>query len=327
MKFLVSAPLSKTLDGKAVIVTGSGLNWEASQVTLATLLAEAKRNVRYENVELKVLSAGKAPSAPKDKLIFGDENSTRLWIDTKPYGPSRFTTGLVTIVQEIRAESNSVLGYVVVFPDGRILKVAEPDLLNYCENARVQGRNAVQNMQYVRGTGTTVAHLKNYEGRTVPVYIQYRKAVNAEKTPVKVPTPEPAKPSAATVFTPEQLKILGQGKTDGVKIKVYANPALSPKHMDIIRQVLVQKKDPTLILDPNLPEELVSLYGYDLAAGADIRPYYNPAYTLKQAIQVKLGVIRGLDVSKYASPTTDGDEMEQLRVRMDADMWSGITND
>ncbi len=333
MKFLVSVPMGNKLDGMAVVATGSGLDWKASQILMTSLLEDGKKNVRFENVELKVLSAGQPAPTTKDKLVFGSEKATRLWVDTKPYAANRFTTGLATVVQEIRSESNAVLGYVVVFPDGRVLKVAAHDLYSFCENAKAQGRNAIQNMQYVGANGSTAPHLKNYEGRTIPVYIQHRKAVNAEKSTAVVPKApeavkvEPEKPSAASVFTPEQLEVLGRGKKEGVNIKVYANPAYKPKHMNAIRNILVHKKDPTLLLDPNMSEDLVALYGFDLANGADIRPYYNTSYTLKQATQVKLGVIRGLDVSKYASPSIDGDEMEQLRVRMDADMWSGISND
>lgn len=334
MKFLVSVPMQNTFEGMAVVATGSGLDWKAAQIQMTSLLEDAKRNVSFENVELKVLSVGQDAPATKDKLVFGSPKATRLWIDTKPYAGSRFVSALATIVQEIRSETNAILGYVVVFPDGRVLKVAANDLLNYCETAKLQGRNAVQNMQYVQATSTKSAHLKNYEGRTVPVYVQHRKAVNAEKSVASVPkapeaveVPTPSKASAASVFTPEQLEVLGRGKKEGLDYKVYANPAYGPKHMDAIRNVLKHKKDPSLLLDPAMPAHLVQLYGFDLANGADIRPYYNTAYTLKQATQVKLGVIRGLDVSKYASPTTEGDEMEQLRVRMDADMWSGITND
>lgn len=323
MKFLVSVPLSTKLEGTAVVATGSGLDWKASQILVTSLLEDAKKSVRFENVELKVLSVGQA--TPKDKLVFGSEKATRLWVDTKPCASSRFTSGLATVVQEIRAETKVVLGYIVVFPDGRVLKVAAHDLYSFCENAKSQGRNAIQNMQYVGSNGSTAAHLKNYEGRTIPVYIQHRKAVNAEKATAVVPetgkAPEIVKNVASSSFTPEQLAVIGRGKKEGVDYISYAKPAYDYKHMDAIRNVLLNKKDASLLLVPELPEPLVNLYGYDLANGADIRPYYNVDYTLKQAIQVKLGVIRGLDVSKYASITTDGDEMEQLRVRMDADMW------
>lgn len=332
MKFLVSLPVTTKLEDTALVATGSGLNWNVAPVLMTSLLEDAKRNVRFENVELRVLSAGQTLPNAKGKLIFGNEKATRLWVDTKPYAPSRFISGLVTILQEIRNEEDKVLGYVVALPDGRVLKVAAVDLYRMCAKAQAAGRYAVQNMKYVPDDASR--KLWNYEGRTVPVYIHRRKPVNVEKTPSLAPkapeavtVPELDKPSAATVFTPEQLEVLGRGKKEGVNIRVYANPAYSAKHMDIIRHVLVNKKDPSLLLDPKLPYELVAFYGFDLANGADVRAYYNPAYTVKQATQVKLGVIRGLDVSKYASPTTDGDEMEQIRVRMDADMWSGITND
>lgn len=328
MKFLISVPASNLLDGLAVVATGSGLKWKVSQVPMTFLMEEARKNARYENAELKVLSANlKAPAGAK--LVFGQPKTARLWIDTKPYAAYRFVSGLAVILQEIQNEAGGVLGYVLAFPDGRCLRVAAADVYTYCENARLLGRPAIQNMQYVSTANGTASHLKNYEGRTVPVYIHRRRAVNAEKAgaapkaPEAVPVPE--KPTAQTVFTPEQLEVLGRGKQEGVDIRVYANPAYSPKHMDVIRNILVHKKDPSLLLNPKLPEHLVSFYGHDIVSGADIRPYFNPAYTVKQAMQVKLGVIRGLDVSVYASPTTDGDEMEQIRVRMDADMWSGIT--
>lgn len=326
MKFLISVPASNVPDGLAVVATGSGLEWKVAQVPMTFLMEEARKNARYENAELKVLSANQKPPVGA-KLVFGQPKTARLWVDTKPYAASRFTSGLATVLQEIRNEADDVLGYVVAFPDGRVLRVAALDLYKYCEMARKRDTYAVQNMKYVPENETR--KLVNFEGRTVPVYIYRRRAVNAEKAvaapkaPEAVPVPE--KPTAQSVFTPEQLEVLGRGKQEGVDIRVYANPAYSPKHMDVIRNILVHKKDPSLLLNPKLPEHLVSFYGHDIVSGADIRPYFNPAYTVKQAMQVKLGVIRGLDVSVYASPTTDGDEMEQIRVRMDADMWSGIT--
>ena len=328
MKFLISVPATNALEGMAVVATGAGIEWKVSQVPMAALLEDARKNVRYENAELKVLSANqKTPEGAK--LVFGQPKTTRLWVDTKPCAVARFLLGLAVVVQEIQNEAGGVLGYVLAFPDGRCLKVAAMDVYKYCENAKAQNIPAIKNMQYVSAANGVAPHLKNYEGRTVPVYIQRRRAVNAEKTAVTPKAPEavpvPEKPTAQSVFTPEQLEVLGRGKQEKVDIRVYANPAYSPKHMDAIRNILVHKKDPALLLDPKLNEQLVGFYGHDIASGADVRPYFNPAYTVKQAMQVKLGVIRGLDVSVYASPTTDGDEMEQIRVRMDADMWSGIT--
>ena len=53
MKFLISAPANQP-DGMAVVATGEGLDWKASQVPLSHLMQEARSNVRYENVELRV---------------------------------------------------------------------------------------------------------------------------------------------------------------------------------------------------------------------------------------------------------------------------------
>lgn len=334
MFFLIQAPNDKARPNElvALVARGEGLSWVVSALPLANLFDYAKSNTHFENVELKLLYGNQKPTA-NDPLIYGYEGKTRLWIDTKPMAsarltpykdPKRFISQLAVILQEVRSSAGTTLGYVVAFPDQRVLRIAVNDILKYCESARVQGKSAVQNMQYVPANGQTTAHLKNYEGRTVPVYIQERKAVNAEaKT---LPAPKPVASAASSVFTPEQLEVLGKGKAEGLDIRVYANPALSPKHMNTIRKILLAGKDPLLVLDPELAPELVSLYGSDLAQGANIRPYFNKKYTLKQAVQVKLGTIRGLDISQYADPSVDGDEMEQRRVRLDADTWNNILN-
>jgi len=77
MKFLISVPASNLLDGLAVVATGSGLKWKVSQVPMTFLMEEARKNVRYENAELKVLSANQKPPVGA-KLVFGAENSSSL---------------------------------------------------------------------------------------------------------------------------------------------------------------------------------------------------------------------------------------------------------
>lgn len=324
MLYLIYAPTTSDLDARAIIASGSGLDWSVESIPRDRLRHYALQKAKFENVQVKLLSGNEKAPNQKDKLIYSEEGQTRIWIDTAPMSSSRLTSHLAVVVQEIQTEAGFAIGYVVVFPDGRVLRVAADDFLKYCETARVRGKLALQNMQYVSANGSTAAHLKNYENRLVPRFILRRAPANAEIAP-HAPEPAPSsenKPSSA--FTAAQLKVLARGKKEGVDIRVYANPAFSPKRMDIIRKVLLQHKNPTPLLDLTLPEDLMVFYGLDLTQGADIRAYFNKAYTVKQAIQVKLGFIRGLDVSQYADPAVDADEMEQRRVRLDADMWSGI---
>ena len=80
MKFLISVPASNVPDGLAVVATGSGLKWKVSQVPMTFLMEEARKNARYENAELKVLSANQKPPVGA-KLVFGKPKTARLWID------------------------------------------------------------------------------------------------------------------------------------------------------------------------------------------------------------------------------------------------------
>jgi hypothetical protein len=162
MRFLVKVPAEKTLDGVAVIAAGSGLDWSVSQIPMEKLLTE--KGVTYENAEVRVLSAN-APR-PKTGLIYGNQ----LWIDTTPYASSRFTKGYAVVLQDIRDAQDNSVGYVVALPNGQVVRVGAEELLKHCEAARAKGEYFVQNMQYVGKNSLKASHLKNFEGKTVPIY-------------------------------------------------------------------------------------------------------------------------------------------------------------
>lgn len=180
MRFLIQVPTKKTLDGMAVIATGSGLDWSVSQIPMETLLTE--KGVTYENAELRVLSA-RAPQ-PKSGLIY----DKKLWIDTRPYASSRFTKGYAVVLQDIRDAQDNSVGYVVALPDGQVARVKTEELLGYCEAARAKGEYFVQNMQYVGRNNLKASHLKNYEGKTVPIYRLSSPATVGKEGEVKTQT-------------------------------------------------------------------------------------------------------------------------------------------
>lgn len=179
MRFLIKVPAKKTLDGMAVIATGSGLDWSVSQIPMEQLLVE--KGVTYENAEVRVLSAN-APK-PKTGLIYGD----KLWIDTAPYASSRFTKGYVVVLQDIRDAQDNSVAYVVALPNGQVARVKTEELLNYCEAAKAKGEHFVQNMQYVGRYNLKAPHLKNFEGKTVPIY-RLSAPVNTPTTSVESKT-------------------------------------------------------------------------------------------------------------------------------------------
>jgi hypothetical protein len=305
----------------AVIAEGEGLSWNVRTVAGDELVRLVDDD--FENATLKAWHKG---DRKPDKGFYKFASGC-LVIDTGSIAVSRFDSALCVAVTEIWGAAEKTLGYVFAFPDGRVLKVSLCDALKFCEQTARQGKAAVQNMQYVGRSGSADAFLRNYPGYLVPIHTLRRAAVNAEtaRADPAVKYSALAKMDAkraAEVFTPEHLEVLGRGKSQGVDIRVYANPAFSPVRMHAVRRVLAAHKSPARLLDPKLSDEMARAYSFELESGADIRAYFNTAYDHRQMVQVKLGVISGIDVSEYADPSVSADEMEQRRVRLSADMWS-----
>jgi hypothetical protein len=326
MNFLVRVPASGNDTGVVVMATGSGVDWKVKRGTIADLYNLAKNNARVENAELRLLHGANQPPAPVNNKLIYSANGHRFWVDTSPMAGTRFTANLTVVVQEVRTKSDVLIGYVVVAPDLTVKQVKVADLLAHCERERAAGRNAVQNMQYVSGSGSTAAHLKNFEGRTVPVYVWETKAVNAqvEAPAVAVPDETQAESNvqrAADIFSQTQLQVLDKGRTAGIDFKRYADPEYTPEHMNAIRRVLTAGKEPGLLFTKGIPNELLPIYAGDLILGIEIAPYFNLRYNAQQATQVKLGVMDNLEVSLYSDPAIDGNEMEQRRVRLKTKVW------
>jgi hypothetical protein len=332
MKFVLRLPQKDErapfLYTPMLLVEGHDLLWSVHKTDVDGLIHMITRHEECGNATLSLLRTGASTETVKGE-IYGNPSGTRLCIDTGSIALARFETALCVAVTEIQSASQQTLGYVLAFPDGTVRKVSLGDVITYCRNVRKRGGIAVQNMQFVGASAGASPHLKNYPGYSIPIYTVQRAAVNAEgmrvSSPARTEPPSLAeKPGAEQVFTPEQLEVLGRGKNEGLDIRVYANPAYSPLRMNAVRRVLLAGKSPAFILDPKLSDEMAVVYSLEITSNADIRPYYNTAYDHRQMTQVKLGVIRGLDVSKYADPSISADEMEQRRVRMDADAWSKI---
>lgn len=231
MRFLIKVPAKKTLDGMAVIATGSGLDWSVSQIPMEQLLVE--KGVTYENAEVRVLSAN-APK-PKTGLIYGD----KLWIDTTPYASSRFTKGYAVVLQDIRDAQDNSVGYVVALPNGQVARVKTEELLNYCEAARAKGEYFVQNMQYVGRNKLKAPHLKNFEGKTVPIY-RLSAPVNTPTTSVESKTiihrvlvldikPETVLDNIVKVETPDKVE------GDSIRKVIDASAALLQRRLGYIK--------------------------------------------------------------------------------------------
>ena len=97
-------------------------------------------------------------------------------------------------------------------------------------------------------------------------------------------------------FSEEQLKTLIKAMRKGVDVQKFANPDISPKYMDFLGWVERLGVDCSFVANENLNDG--------------------------QKSEVILGIIDGVDVTKYAKKNVSSREMAQLRGRMRDAFWS-----
>lgn len=231
----------------------------------------------------------------------------------------------VVILSELITSDGRTVGYKIVTYNGEVKNIILKELIAYCNRVTKSGGVPIQNAIFTPETDGVKAHIKSYPHITFfKETLQTNKNKYAEQTKTSTAKNNKALTKLEEVFSKEQIAELRAGKQDGVEIKIYANPALTPKQMRVLRKGLKQGVNVRPIAIPEYKPECMTFYIADLANGCDIRSYLSPKYSLYQLSELSLAAEAGLDISKIGNPKLTPTEMQEMRERMQSSLYKNI---
>lgn len=234
----------------------------------------------------------------------------------------------LVVLSVIKSQDERVVGYKVCSFNGSVKNIPIKELLAHCRRVTKQGGIPLQNAIYVAETGERDEHIKSYPNQKLITEIMHsKKNKNARERKVdNRKYDESLKESKIhDIYSKEQIRELRLGKTSGVDIKIFANPALSWKQMEVIREALERKiKNIRLIAFPEFDVQCMKFYVAELAGGVDIRNFLNPKYDLWQLGELSLAYELGLDLNKVGDVNTKVQDMTENRMRLQNNFWSEL---
>ena len=233
----------------------------------------------------------------------------------------------IVIISRITDGNGKVLGYKVADYNGNVINKSLNDMLNYGVKVAKGNGVPVQNAKFMTVSETNKRPFYSaFPGcNFIEEIVVRRKNTNASNIK-KVDTAKNSKTlnNLTDIYTKEQIKELKGGKSEGLNIKIYANPQLSAKQMSILRYGLKKKVNVRPIAFPEFKEDVMKYYVADLINGIDIRPYVNSKYSLGQVACLSTAYDLGLDIGSLADPNLSAEDMEREKDRLASQLWKSL---
>lgn len=259
-----------------------------------------------------------------------------------PAAFGRFNAGALTqndirrpliLVAERITENGVRLGHVVADYNGAIKSFSAQDMKKWiesCENYKRKDGTSMFPFQNVKITG------KNDDGNyIIAAYphqdimksivandMQKAKHLNKPKTTVDDSVIEKKmETKKASKYSEENKKIIIAARDDGYDIRPLLNPAFNKAQLNALITAMKSGVNVSAYAKPEIPADYmkfctkVEKFGYN--SNFLTKEILNPS----QRVQVLLGLIAGVDVSKYAKASIPAQEMEQIRMRLADSFW------
>jgi len=286
---------------KFTVVIENREKFEKGELNYASFVSLVKkgviRNVGIENGKLK------GTTGSLDKITYSNNEKQ---------------TSMLIVLKELvyGGENGNTCGYTVADTLGNVRNVKSDEVINYCKQYKKSNvKSVVQNMILVEQDDITFLRRYIQDNPSIRVLSK------VSNVPIKKDKEEVVHKNIEDYFNKDQIKQLSLGKEHGVNFKLYAKPKLSAEQMEILREALEDKLDISLINTSKMPAELMGQYAFELKMKRDIRKYLGYDYTVAQLVQLSVGYINGVDISKYRDPKISAEEMTQLRVRAEAEIY------
>jgi len=235
--------------------------------------------------------------------------------NNKNYKPS-------VILSQIQNEEGRLLGYKIANYDGNVKNIVLKEMIAYGNRVTKAGATPVQNAIFVPSEEDRAGHFKSYPNCNFLVeVIRSNKNAHAEVKRVNTQQNKKTLSKLEEIYSPQQIAQLKLGKQAGLDIKIFANPALSPLQMQVLREGLANKVNVRLVAFPEFNVDLMRYYIDDMEYGLNIKKYLNHKYTLQQVSQLSIAAEEGLDISKMSNPKLSAEEMSEIRERLERNIW------
>ena len=248
---------------------------------------------------------------------------------------SRFKDRPWVIVTEIITNDKRVIGYRLVSPEGKVVRVRLKEMIGFGIRMTNAKKIPIQNAIFVPAQNGKTAYFRANEGQSFlkEIYL-INKNPYADKR--RVATQQNGKLIESTkssqirrledIYSRDQINELRIGKHNGVDIRVFANPALSAEQMKVLREGMENKVNVRPYAFPEYKTNSMRFYIDLQENGFNIRQILNPKYNLSQLNELSLAYMEGLDISKMCNPNIKADEMSEIRERLEFDAWDKLSS-
>lgn len=240
---------------------------------------------------------------------------------------NRFNNGQnrpLVILAEIRNENDVLLGYRLANYQGRVNNLTLKQTLEYCNKASMTGGVPIQNAMYIAPTSSKGAFIRSYPNGDFDIQ-HVKVGKNKYSKPASIDKKENEKvvkkSKLEDLFSQEQIAELKKAKAAGVDIRIIGNNKLSPKQMQVIWEAERDGLRGRLFADPAYDVSHMEFYRAELDCKSDISQILNPKYSLEQMFEISLGIEQGVDITKYANPKNSAKEMATIRTDLYNKLW------
>lgn len=123
-------------------------------------------------------------------------------------------------------------------------------------------------------------------------------------------------------FKPECKKLISQAQASGLNVRVLMNPKLSEEQLKALIKGMRRGVDVQKIANPDITPDYMDFCCWVERLGVDCGFVVNENLNNAQRSEVIIGIIDGVDVTRYAKRNKSAREMGQLRIRMRDSFWS-----
>ena len=209
-----------------------------------------------------------------------------------------------------------------IYYDGNVKNIAIKELIAYGNRVSKQGGVPIQNAIFIAADESKKAHYKAYpEHQFIKEIISKTKNKHTEVRRVNTNKNEKTLSRLEDLYTKQQIEQLKIGKSEGLDIRVYANPSISAEAMKELRLGMKQNINIKPLAHPDFKPQAIKFYVMELKDGIDIKQFLNPKYDIAQLTSLSLAVELGLDISKMSNPKLSANEMEEIRERLEQGIW------
>lgn len=294
------------------------------RVILAQLMETGKPKVYKWNFTAKKLTSEQIVSSAGKGLQWLNIKVVNNVVKGSTGDLSRFNNGKnrpYVIISKVESMSGKLLGYKVADYNGNVQNISLKDMVNFGKKATACGGIPVQNAKFMATDGYYCA----YPGASFieEVHVTNNKPQDAANRKIDITANTKAANKMADTFTKEQIKQLKLGKEAGVHYKIYANPDLSAKQMEMLRKALENGAGPMIkmIAFPEYDEKVMGRYAADIVMKRDIRPYLNPRYSVDQVNCLSTAYLLGIDIGNLTDPNLTPEQMEIEKGKLLNQLW------